>query len=600
MALLSLDAVSFAHGGPPLLDGVTLQIERGERIALLGRNGTGKSTLLKLLADELQPDNGEVQRGKAVRVARLVQEVPAGSGENVLQVVLAGATEHAAEHDPDWQLEQQAERVIGKMNLDPTAAFESLSSGMKRRVLLARTLAGEPDVLLLDEPTNHLDVESITWLEGFLSRFAGTLLFVTHDRAFLRRLGTRILELDRGRLYDWTCDYDTFLVRKEDTLEAEATQQAHFDKKLAQEEVWIRQGVKARRTRNEGRVRALEDLRRQRAARREKTGTAKIAAQEGDRSGRLVLEAKQVSFAYESRPIVRDLSLTLMRGDKLGLLGPNGCGKTTLLRLLLGDLQPDSGSIRQGTNLQIAYFDQLRNQIDDDKTVQENVGEGAVQIQIGERSRHIIGYLQDFLFTPDRARSLAGSLSGGERNRLLLAKLFTRPSNVLVLDEPTNDLDLETLELLESLLVEYSGTVLLVSHDRAFLDNVATSVLAYEGDGRFKEYDGGYADWQRGQKETPQAVASLSASPDGTALGNKAGKPRKLSFKEQRELTELPAKIERLETEQRALAATMSDPAFFRDGGDKIAVATARTTAIGAELKAAYSRWELLDQRAAE
>lgn len=594
MPLLSLEDVTFGFSRPPLLEHVTLRIERGERIALLGRNGAGKSTLLKLLADEIVPDGGEVRRQAGVKVARLIQEVPSGHGGTVAEIVLAGAGD-LADHDARWKAEQQADRVIARMMLDPGAAFESLSSGLKRRVLLARTLVSDPDVLLLDEPTNHLDVESITWLEGFLSRFAGTFLFVTHDRAFMRRLANRVIELERGRLFDWTCDYDTFLRRKEEALEAEAKQEALFDKKLAQEEVWIRQGVKARRTRNEGRVRALEELRRQHAARRKAVGKVEMQVQQAEKSGRLVAEAKSVSFAYGDRTVVRDLSITLMRGDKVGVLGPNGCGKTTLLRLLLGELTPSSGSVRHGTNLQVAYFDQLRASIDEEKTVQENVGEGAEQILVDGKRRHVIGYLQDFLFTPDRARSPARFLSGGERNRLLLAKLFTKPSNVLVLDEPTNDLDTETLELLESLLVDYGGTVLLVSHDREFLDNVATSVLAFEGDGVFKEYEGGYADWLRSKQNAGAVAAEEAPKPQAKAAA--AAKPKKLSFKEQKELEALPKRIETLEAEQEGLHAAMADPAYFRQEGAKIAEATARLTAIQTELAAAYERWEALEGR---
>ncbi len=597
MALLSLEDVTFGHGGRPLLEGVTLQIERGERIALLGRNGVGKSTLMKLLAGELHADRGEVRRQKGLKVARLIQEVPDGTDETVRQVVAQGTAD-----DPEiepWQAEEQAERAIDKMDLDPDAAFESLSSGMKRRVLLARTLVADPDVLLLDEPTNHLDVESIGWLENFLSRFAGTLVFVTHDRVFMRKLANRVIELERGRLFDWTCDYDTFLERKEAALEAEAQQQAQFDKKLAREEVWIRQGVKARRTRNEGRVRALEELRRQHAARRKQTGTAKMQVQEAEKSGRLVAEAKNVSFAYDDRPIVRDLTVTLMRGDKVGILGPNGAGKTTLLRLLLGELQPGSGAVRHGTNLEVAYFDQLRATIDEQKSVQDNVSDGAENVLVDGQKRHIIGYLQDFLFTPERARSPARFLSGGERNRLLLAKLFTKPSNVLVLDEPTNDLDTETLELLETLVVDYGGTVLLVSHDRAFLDNVATSVLAFEGDGTFKEYEGGYDDWLRSRRDRADESAGkpqLSSMPDAKP----AEKPRKLSFKDQRELETLPARIESLEAEQSDLHAAMADPSFFRQSGPQIAEATARLETIRAELTVAYGRWTALESQRPE
>ena len=602
MALLTLEDVSIGYGGPSLLEGVTMRIERGERIALLGRNGVGKSTLLKLLDGEITPHDGQVKRQKNLRTARMIQEVPPGRGGTIRDIVALGL-ENTDDQTPAWELESRMERIIGWLGLDPEMPFESISSGMKRRVLLGQSLVTEPDVLMLDEPTNHLDVESITWLEEFLGRFSGTLIFITHDRVFMQKLATRIVELERGRLFDWTCDFDTFVKRKEAALEAEAQQEALFDKKLAQEEAWIRTGIKARRTRNEGRVRALQELRRQRAARRSQVGTAKIQVQDAEKSGRLVLEAKNVNFQYDDQPIIQDLSLKMMRGDKIGLLGPNGCGKTTLLRTLLGELTPQSGTIRHGTNLEVAYFDQLRNQIDEEKTVQDNVSGGAEMVAVGGKSRHIIGYLHDFLFSSERARSPARFLSGGERNRLMLAKMFTKPSNVLVLDEPTNDLDFETLELLESLLVEYTGSVLLVSHDRAFLNNVATSVLAFEGDGRFKEYDGGYDDWLRAQKD--RAAANLDSKESSDAKSNtrpgKSGKtdrPKKLSFKENRELEELPQRIESLETEQSELQNSMTDPDFFRQDGGKVAEVSNRLEAIQNELQVAYTRWEELEARA--
>ncbi|WP_166819745.1 ATP-binding cassette domain-containing protein [Thalassoroseus pseudoceratinae] len=600
MALLTLEDVSIGYGGPPLLEGVTMRIEHGERIALLGRNGVGKSTLLKLLDGESTPHDGQVKRQKNLRTARMIQEVPPGRGGSIRDIVAIGL-ENTNDQTPSWELESRMERIIGWLGLDPEMPFESISSGMKRRVLLGQSLVTEPDVLMLDEPTNHLDVESITWLEDFLSRFAGTLIFITHDRVFMQKLATRIVELERGRLFDWTCDFDTFVKRKEAALEAEAQQEALFDKKLAQEEAWIRTGIKARRTRNEGRVRALQELRRQRAARRTAVGTAKIQVQDAEKSGRLVLEAKDVNFQYDDKPIIQDLSLKMMRGDKIGLLGPNGCGKTTLLRTLLGELEPQSGTIRHGTNLEVAYFDQLRNQIDEEKTVQDNVSGGAEMVSIGGKSRHIIGYLHDFLFSSERARSPARFLSGGERNRLMLAKLFTKPSNVLVLDEPTNDLDFETLELLESLLVDYTGSVLLVSHDRAFLNNVATSVLAFEGEGRFKEYDGGYDDWLRAQKDQTAAEAKPKNAQKSKSKPNKSApqdKPKKLSFKENRELEELPQRIESLETEQAELQNSMTDPDFFRQDGGKVAEVSNRLEAIQTELQDAYARWEELEARA--
>ena len=596
MAVLTLDSVTFGHGGPPLLDDVTLRVEPGERVALLGRNGAGKSTLLRLLAGDLEPESGGVEVPAGVRVARLIQEVPAGEPGTVHAVVAAGV-ERRADEEP-WEADVRIDRVIDEVGLDPQAPFAELSSGRKRRALLARTLAAGPDVLLLDEPTNHLDVESILWLEGFLARFPGTLAFVTHDREFLRRLATRIVELDRGHVSAWECDYDTFLERRAAELEVQDKQAAEFDRKLAKEETWIRQGIKARRTRNEGRVRALEALRRQRAARRERVGTTKAVLQEAERSGRLVIKAKDVCFRYApgEPEVVRNLSVTLMRGDKLGLLGPNGCGKTTLLKLLLGDLTPTTGTVRHGTNLQVAFFDQLREQIDEGKTVRENVAGGADHVEIGGVRKHVMGYLADFLFPSEQANRSARFLSGGERNRLLLARLFTKPSNVLVLDEPTNDLDAETLELLEGLLVEYAGTVLLVSHDRAFLDNVTTSVLAFEGGGEYREYDGGYADWRRAVEDRA-AAGTASPTPAVTAAPT-AAPAKSLSFKERRELDALPDRMERLEAEQAELQNRMADPAFFQRAKGEIAAATARLEAIAAELDAAFGRWEELEGRA--
>jgi ABC transport system ATP-binding/permease protein len=631
MALIGLRDVSLALGGPLLLDGVNLQIERGERIGLVGRNGAGKSTLLRLINDEISLDGGQVVKQPGVRTALLTQEVPANLTGAIADVVAGGAGPQgellaefhelsrrlaetrdsaiqdrldAVQHELDvsegWQVDQQVDQVISRMKLDPQAEFSVLSSGMKRRVLLARALVTDPDVLLLDEPTNHLDIDAIRWLEDFLPRYEATLIFVTHDRVFLQNLAKRIIEIDRARLFDWECDYATFLKRKQEALEAEAQQQALFDKKLAEEEVWIRQGIKARRTRNEGRVRALKKLREERQARRDRTGNVRLAVQEVERSGNLVLEAKHVDFSYGDHPVVRDFSTLILRGDRVGLIGPNGSGKTTLLRILLGELQPQAGTVRHGTRLQIAYFDQLRAQIVEDQTVQENVGEGADTVLINGQRRHVIGYLQDFLFSPDRARSPARYLSGGERNRLLLAKLFTKPSNVLVLDEPTNDLDAETLELLEEVLAEYPGTLLLVSHDRAFLNNVVTSTIAFEGDGRFKEYAGGYDDWvrqrsaeneQNGQSATAGKPAAKPEPPR-----RQASRTRKLSYREQQELETLPKRIEDLEAEQQQLHDEMADPKFYQQAGSEIAKSKDRLQALEAELSAAYERWEALEE----
>jgi ATP-binding cassette subfamily F protein uup len=660
MALVSLRGLSFGYGGRHLLEQVDLQIERGERVGLVGRNGSGKSTLMKLISGELMPDEGEIARGPGVRIGRLIQEVPTGSASSVQEVVATGlgpegtvltrylalsqqaaespsatviaelkSAEEALHAQGTWQLEQQIERVISQMNLDPHARFAELSSGMKRRVLLAQALVCQPDLLLLDEPTNHLDIEAVAWLEEFLFRFDGTLVFVTHDRQFVRKLATRIIEVDRSRLLDWPCDYSTFLRRKEAALEVEAQQQVLFDKKLVREEVWVRTGVKARRHRSEGRVRELLKLREEHRQRQERVGNVRIQVQEAERSGRLVVEAKKIGFHYEAdtasgRPdstsdgheVLRDFSTLILRGDKIGVIGRNGSGKSTLLRLLLGQLTPTAGSVRFGTKLEVAYFDQLREQLDENKTAQENVGEGKDLLLINGQGRHVLGYLEDFLFSPERARTLVKYLSGGERNRLLLAKLMTRPSNVLVLDEPTNDLDTETLELLEDLLIEYPGTVLLVSHDREFLNNVVTSTLVFEGDGVVKEYDGGYDDWcrqraaQKSSADPPtgwrgSSEAKPPARGDVTPLGAHFVRPqppvaRKLNFKEQRELASLPARIETFETEQQEIHAAMSAPSFYQQPKSDIAAVTARLEALERDLAEAFNRWETLESIANE
>lgn len=599
--LFNLREVSLSFGGPPLLDQVDWSVERGERVCLLGRNGEGKSTLLKLLSGELLPDKGEITRQQGLRVARLPQEVPAGRGGSVFEEVAQGWLDSGralagAEH--------RVEAVLSRMALDPAAQFSSLSSGMKRRVLLARALVTDPDLLLLDEPTNHLDIDAVRWLEDFLLRAGLTLVFVTHDRALLERVATRIVELDRGRLFDWCCDYPTFLKRQEVAWQAEARRDALFDQRLAREEAWIRKGIEARRTRNEGRVRALEAMRVARSQRRERQGTARARAQEAERSGRLVIETKNVSFTYAERPIIRELTNIIQRGDKVGIIGPNGSGKTTLLRLLLGQLRPSEGSVRHGTRLEIAYFDQLKATLNEQETVQRNVTEYET-VTINGQQRHIVGYLQDFLFSPERARGLVKFLSGGERSRLLLARLFTKPSNVLVFDEPTNDLDIETLELLERLLAEYQGTVLLVSHDRAFLNAVVTNTLVIEPDGRVKEYDGGYDDYLR---QRPEPAARAAMAPAKSAAAEKAGeaagssavrltdRARKLSFKERQELKSLPGRIETLEVERIELHESMAEPSFYRREGSEIAAAKARLEAVERDLAAAYQRWEALEQ----
>ena len=590
MALLSLRGVSLAFGGPRLFDQVDLQIEPGERLCLLGRNGEGKSTLLRLIRGEIEPDEGTIIRQQGLRITRLPQDVPARHGGSVAGEVARGLEDD--DHQAD-KPDHRVQTVLSRIGLDPDARFEELSSGMKRRVLLARAIVNDPDILLLDEPTNHLDIESIRWLEAFFLRYAGTIVFVTHDRVFLERLATRIVELDRGRLSSWSCDYPTFLKRRDDLLAAETRQWGLFEKKLAQEEAWIRKGVEARRTRNEGRVRALEAMRESRQQRRHRQGTARMQAQEAERSGTLVIEARGVDFEYGDRTIIRDLTTTIQRGDKVGLIGPNGAGKTTLLRLLLGELSPRVGTIRQGTNLEVSYFEQMKGALDEEKTVQENISPYDT-ISINGSDRHILGYLQDFLFEPERSRSLVKYLSGGERSRLLLAKLFTRPSNVLVLDEPTNDLDIETLELLESLLVDYQGTVLLVSHDRAFLNNVVTSTLVIENDGQVKEFEGGYDDYLRQSPPPPppQAVAQSRSNTDTyekkTPDASRA-QPRKLSFKERRELEAMPGRIELLESSVQELHLAMADPSYYRKERDEIAGAKKRLEDLEHDLAAAYA-----------
>ena len=593
MALISMRDVSVSFGGPLVLAHVTLHIEQGERVCLLGRNGTGKSTLMRLISGDITPDSGDVLRQHGLRFGHLPQHVPHDIQGTVVDIVHA-ATPTPTDTDGFWQHRQQVESLLTQLQVETTASFEHLSGGLKRRTLLARALASNPHLLLLDEPTNHLDIDSITWLETFLLRRNITLLFVTHDRMLLRKLATRIIELDRGHLADWSCDYDTFVQRKHAMLEAEANQWVQFDKKLAQEEAWIRQGIRARRTRNEGRVRALQQMRALRQARREQAAAVRMQVQEAQRSGTLVIEAQHLSFGYDARPLIRNCSTTILRGDKIGILGPNGAGKTTLLRLLLRQLEPQQGSVRLGTRLEVVYFDQLREQIDDAKTVQDNIANGAETIVINGKPRHVLSYLQDFLFTPERARSPAVMLSGGERNRLLLAQLFTRPSNVLVLDEPTNDLDTETLELLEELLLDYQGTVLLVSHDRAFLNNVVTSTLVLEGNGRVAEYVGGYDDWLR-QRQSPAPARVSKAAKVGKAQPP-AERPRRLNYQERRELEALPARIEALEAEQAQLFQAMSDPTLYRQESNDIIQVQVKLAAIAQALEEAYARWELLEQ----
>ena len=622
MPLITLNNVDYGVGGPLLLSDVVLSIEPGERIALIGRNGAGKSTLMKLIAGDIHADDGEVRREGGVRIARLEQEVPPGADGDVWDVVAGGLGElgawlaqfhhlsHAEHVDTDalakvqqkiedangWSLDQRVTETLQRLELDGDAVFARLSGGMKRRVLLARALVSSPDVLLLDEPTNHLDIEAIDWLEGFLKAWQGALVFVTHDRRFLRSLATRIVEIDRGQVTSWPGDWDNYLRRREERLNAEAQENARFDKMLAQEEVWIRQGIKARRTRDEGRVTRLKQMRVERSQRRDLQGNVKMDFAQSESSGKKVVEARDVNFSFGDRELIRDLSTTIFRGDRIGLIGPNGSGKTTLLKLLLGELKPQSGEVKLGSNLQIAYFDQYRATLREDWNALENVAEGREFVEVGGKSKHVIGYLQDFLFTPERARAPITRLSGGERNRLLLAKLFAQPSNLLVMDEPTNDLDVETLELLEELLGDYPGTLLLVSHDRDFLDNVVTSTLVMEGDGRVGEYVGGYTDWLR-QRPVKSVAAPVAAKPAAAAAATPApaAPKKKLSYKDSRELEQLPARIEQLETRVAELTAQMNESAFYQRDAAAIAAHTDLMAKTQAELDHAYERWNELE-----
>ncbi len=621
MALINLRNISLAFGGPLLLEDISLRVEPGERICLLGRNGTGKSTLLKVIAGEVQPDGGIIDRQQGLQIAQLEQDVPRNLSGSIFETIARGLgplgeqlcryhdlsrrleqgdeelitelaeVQNALESGGGWPLQQRVEQVLSRLKLEADTAVASLSGGMLRRVLLARALATDPEILLLDEPTNHLDIESITWLEDFLLRAKMTLIFVTHDRAFLRNLATRIVEIDRGKLFDFACNYDTFLERKEDLLHGESQERARFDKKMAEEEVWIRKGIKARRTRNEGRVRALKKMRAEFSQRRNRLGTAKLNLQEAERSGKLVAKVEGLSFGYDKEPLVNDFSTTVIRGDRIGIIGPNGVGKTTLLKLILGQLQPEQGSVKLGTNLQVLYFDQLREQLDPNQTVLQNLAGEQDTVVIGGRSRHVIGYLQDFLFTPDRARSPVRILSGGERNRLLLARLFTQEANVLVLDEPTNDLDLETLDLLEELLADFKGTLFLVSHDRAFLNRVVTSTIVFEGNGQVAEYIGGYDDWLAQRPQLKSAPQIDKTAKDKT----KKSRARKLNFKQKHELEALPLRIEQLETEQTELHATMASPDFYREAGEQVTTIKTRLELIESELEQVYARWEELD-----
>ena len=648
MPVLTLDRVSLAFGYLPLFEDVSLRVEPGERICLIGRNGSGKSSLLRVISGETRPDNGTLWRQPGLRVARLDQEVATFSGartrddtdsapRSVFDEVARGlgslgdlvaayhraATDVAERGDPDalvrlgdlphqleerdgWRVEQRVELVVSRLSLPSNRPMHELSGGWRRRALLGKALVSDPDLLLLDEPTNHLDIDAIRWLEDHLQGYAGALVFVTHDRAFLSALATRIVELDRGRLTSWPGSYGSYLQKKAEALNAEALELARLDKKLVKEEAWLRQGVKARRTRNEGRVRDLMKLREQRAAYRGNGGAVRMAIDSSDASGRLVFEADHVTKALGGVTIIDDYSQRILRGDRVGLIGPNGSGKTTLLRLLVGELEPDSGVVRQGTRLQVAYFDQQREQLDPDRSVADTVNDGNDIVIVNGESRHVIGYLADFLFPRERAVSPVKQLSGGERNRLLLARLFARPANVLVLDEPTNDLDIETLELLEELIGAFDGTVLLVSHDRVFLDHIVTSTLAFEGAGRVTEYVGGYEDYLRqsgagvgdsgsGIRPAPERLRGL-----GHPSIEKSGSPadyKKLSYHEVRELARLPERIEALETEQARLQAEAGSADFYKASADRIREVLARIDAIGPELEATLARWMELEER---
>jgi len=614
LALINLFDVSLAFGGPNLLEGIGFRVQPGERVCLLGRNGAGKSSLLKVLAGELPPDSGEISREVGLETGYLPQNVPGGMEGEVYEVAAQGlgATGRvltqlrrgqgggqSAEQGNDqalWEADRSLRTVLTRLGLEPGARVETLSGGLKRRVLLARALAKSPQLLLLDEPTNHLDISAIVWLEEFLAGYQGAMVFISHDRAFARNLATRVVELDRGALYDWNCPYDEFLRRREDALVMEQEQRAKFDKKMSQEEEWLHRGIRARRTRDEGRVRRLMQMREQRAKRREVLGSARLQTQQAGLSGKVVAEVDEVGFAYEGgEPLIKDFSTLVLRGDKIGIMGPNGSGKTTLLKILLGGLEPKSGSIRLGANLEIAYFDQMREELDYDKTVQENLAEGQDTLVVGGRQRHVISYLKDFLFTADRVHSPVRVLSGGERNRLLLAKLFAKPANLLVLDEPTNDLDRDTLLLLENLLVEFEGTVLLVSHDRQFLNNVVAGTLVLEGGGRVGEYAGGYDDWLAQRAAAPSAEQAKAPKPAKAKKRPPQERPRKLSFNQKRELAELPQKIEALEREQAELHQRVSDPELYAKGGKEAAAISARLEELERELEEVFSRWEELE-----
>ncbi len=631
MPLIRLDKISLTYGHSPLLKEVDFQIESGERVCLVGRNGAGKTTLFRVITGASTADDGAIWRQDTLRVAHLEQEVPPDTEQTIFDVVAGGlgeigdllkryhhATQHAAEADrraleemaqlqkridvlDGWNINQKVAMVLTRLELPEDKCLVDCSGGIRRQTMLARALVSEPDLLLLDEPTNHLDIAAIQWLENFLLARRGALMFITHDRTFLKRLATRIVELDRGRLTSFPGDFDAYSTKKDELLAIEERAAANFDKKLAEEEAWIRRGIKARRTRNEGRVRALENLRREHAQRLELQGKVRFNLNDTALSGKLVVDLRRVSFSYDRDVIVKDLSTSIMRGDRVGIIGPNGCGKSTLLRLILGEVAPTTGQVVRGTRLSIAYFDQHRRHLNDEKTVRENMTDGSDHVTVRGRSRHVIGYLKDFLFPPARIDSPVRALSGGERNRLLLAKIFTQQANMLVLDEPTNDLDVETLELLEELLAEYEGTLLLVSHDRTFLDNVVTNTLVFEDNGTVGEYAGGYEDWARYQRplaaprvETRQSSAPV-LKPRASGESQGGGRGRKLSYKEQRELEALPARIDMLEAEQTELHRLMGSEEFYRQSSDRITAAIERLEALKGELEDCYGRWQALE-----
>jgi ATP-binding cassette subfamily F protein uup len=628
MSLVNLDNISIAFGHVTLLDNVNLRLEKGERVCLIGRNGEGKSTLLKIISGQIQAESGLLQFRQGCRSSYLAQEPIFEPNDSIFHAVARGLgkvgelvqhyhelvqkleekqdndlmkkleqVQHQLEAQDGWLLEQRVETILSRLYLTPDEKVEKLSGGWKRRVAIAQALVTEPDLLLLDEPTNHLDIEAITWLEELLLEFKGCLLFISHDRQFMQRLATRIIELDRGLLTSYPGDYDTYLKTKQAALEAEATQNAKFDKALAQEEVWIRQGIKARRTRNEGRVRALKKMRQERAQRREKMGKVKLNVNSGELSGKMVIEAENITKYYDNKPLIKPFSTVIMRGDKIGLIGANGVGKTTLLKLLLNEIPPDSGKVKHGTQLQVAYFDQLRTQLNPEQTLYDAIGQGRDNVDINGKSKHVMSYLSDFLFAPARAYSPIKSLSGGECNRLLLAKLFTKPANLLVMDEPTNDLDVESLELLEELLVNYAGTLLLVSHDRRFLDNVVTSTFAFEGDAVVNEYVGGYEDWLR-QRKPVEIAKSAKVEKEAKKIEKTVKtveKAKKLSYKEQRELDSLPAKIEQLETDLAELQQVVASSDFYKQEQSTVNETLEKMKSVEAELQTCYERWEILE-----